>query len=56
LGHVACGIPSKPQLPHWDNAGKPGIDAFGVTASADDDDQRVWLGDPRSTYSWPLPI
>lgn len=40
----------------WHCAGKPDIDAFGVTASADSDDQRVGLGDPRSPYSWPLPI
>lgn len=40
----------------WDHGGKPDIDAFGVTASTDRDDQRVWLGDPQSTYSWPLPI
>lgn len=40
----------------WHRAGKPDIDAFGVTASADSDDQRVWLDDPRSPYSWPLPV
>jgi hypothetical protein len=40
----------------WDHTGKPDLDAFGVTASADSDDQRVWLGDPTSAYSWPLPI
>ncbi|MGH3753348.1 MAG: methyltransferase domain-containing protein [Pseudonocardiaceae bacterium] len=40
----------------WNHAGTPDIDAFGVTANADIDDQRVWLGDPTSAYSWPLPI
>lgn len=40
----------------WNHAGKPDINAFGVTASADSDDQRVWLGDPKSPYSWPLPM
>lgn len=43
-------------VPVWNRAGKPGIAAFGVTASIDSDDQRVWLGDPESAYSWPLPI
>jgi methyltransferase of ATP-grasp peptide maturase system len=40
----------------WHHAGKPDIAAFGVTASTNRDDQRVWLGDPRSSYSWPLPL
>lgn len=40
----------------WQYFGKPSIDAFGVTATSDTDDQRVWLGDPDSVYSWPLPI
>jgi hypothetical protein len=40
----------------WRQAGKPGIAAFGVTASTDRNDQCVWLGDPRSPYSWPLPL
>jgi methyltransferase of ATP-grasp peptide maturase system len=40
----------------WQHLGKPPIDAFGVTATNDIDDQRVWFGDPKSTYSWPLPI
>lgn len=40
----------------WQYFGKPSIDAFGVTATSDVDDQRVWLGDPKSVCSWPLPI
>ncbi len=40
----------------WNHADKPDIAVFGVTANADIDDQRVWLGDPKSAYSWPLPI
>ncbi|MGH3874599.1 MAG: methyltransferase domain-containing protein [Pseudonocardiaceae bacterium] len=40
----------------WNYANKPDIAAFGVTANSDSVDQRVWLGDPESAYSWPLPI
>lgn len=40
----------------WHYFDKPSIDAFGVTATSDVDDQRVWLRDPESVYSWPLPI
>jgi methyltransferase of ATP-grasp peptide maturase system len=40
----------------WQHVGKPSIDDFGVTAINDINDQRVWLRDPQSAYSWPLPI
>ncbi|MGH3824465.1 MAG: methyltransferase domain-containing protein [Pseudonocardiaceae bacterium] len=40
----------------WKHAGKPDIDAFGITARAKRGDQRVWLGDPELGYAWPLPI
>lgn len=40
----------------WQCLGKPALDDFGVTATIDVADQRVWFGDRRSAYSWPLPI
>jgi hypothetical protein len=40
----------------WHYLGKPALDDFGVTATSDPADQRVWFGDPKSAYSWPLPI
>jgi methyltransferase of ATP-grasp peptide maturase system len=40
----------------WRRHGKPEIDAYGVTATIDVNDQRVWLHDPHSSYSWPLPL
>ncbi|HET9254677.1 MAG TPA: methyltransferase domain-containing protein [Pseudonocardiaceae bacterium] len=40
----------------WHYLGKPTLDAFGVTATSDTDDQRVWVGNSKSAYSWPLPI
>lgn len=40
----------------WQGLGRPEIDAFGVTASNDLADQRIWLGDTRATHSWPLPL
>lgn len=38
----------------WRRAGRPSIDAFGVTASTDKGEQRVWLHAPDSGISWPL--
>lgn len=43
-------------LTTWRGSGAPKIDAFGVTATTDADEQRVWLGDPKSAHSWPLPL
>jgi protein-L-isoaspartate(D-aspartate) O-methyltransferase len=40
----------------WRSTGTPEVDAFGVTAGIDANDQRVWLGDPQSAHTWPLPI
>ncbi|HZD14142.1 MAG TPA: methyltransferase domain-containing protein [Pseudonocardiaceae bacterium] len=40
----------------WHSAGRPALDDFGVTASADKHDQRVWLNTANSPHSWPLPI
>jgi len=39
----------------WHDAGRPTVDAFGVTASTEKGAQRVWLHDPDSALSWPLP-
>ncbi|MBY8887671.1 ATP-grasp peptide maturase system methyltransferase [Streptomyces sp. PTM05] len=39
----------------WRAAGAPGLDAFGVSISADNV-QRVWLGNPDGPASWPLPV
>jgi hypothetical protein len=40
----------------WQYLGKPTLDDFGVSATGDVADQRVWFGDPKSASSWPLPI
>jgi methyltransferase of ATP-grasp peptide maturase system len=38
----------------WTDAGRPGLDRFGVTASPAG--QRVWLDDPDRLPAWDLPI
>lgn len=40
----------------WEHAHRPTLDAFGVTATDDIRDQRVWLHTPDTPQSWPLPI
>ena len=40
----------------WHGAGRPSLGAFGVTATTEKGDQRVWLHAPSSSISWPLPI
>ena len=39
----------------WHRAGRPTVGAFGVTASTEKGEQRVWLHTPDSLFSWPLP-
>jgi methyltransferase of ATP-grasp peptide maturase system len=40
----------------WQRLDGPELDDFGVTASSDVADQRVWYGNARAKYSWPLPL
>ncbi len=40
----------------WHKAGRPTLDDFGVTATTDKNDQRVWLHTADTPHSWPLPI
>lgn len=38
---------------HLDNAGRPGIDQFGVTITPQY--HTLWIGSPGSTQQWRLP-
>lgn len=40
----------------WERCGHPTIDRYGVTATADPDDQYIWLDKPEGPYSWPVPL
>jgi protein-L-isoaspartate(D-aspartate) O-methyltransferase len=40
----------------WQRSGQPEINTFRVTASTDIADQQIWLDDPPTDFSWPLPI
>ncbi len=40
----------------WTALGRPERSRFGVTALDDPDRQYVWLDDPRSPHSWPMPL
>lgn len=39
----------------FQRAGRPGRDRLGIGAGVDGAVQRMWLDDPGSSYSWPLP-
>jgi len=55
-GHARLWDTAEHAITLWRHLGKPRRERLGITALDDPDRQYVWLDNPNSHYSWPMPL